>query len=126
MTCPPAKASSRPNIMAGTLVGTAAKSPRKKSSIMRWMRRSNRLSGRRGRPGFRQSPIRLRFRHGEAPVDPVLADQCHPFHIFGGAALHHAKNTDQFLEPVGKTIREFEFQNHLWAEHAHRPAHVGI
>ena len=50
----------------------------------------------------------------------MLANARHRFDIFGGAALHQAKNARQFLEPIGKAVGKFELQNDLRAEDTDR------
>src|SRR6185369_11227885 len=99
MTCPPANASNRPRTIAGTLVGTAAKSFRKKSSIFGLL--VERVAGppaRRRRFLFQRCQIWVV--RNKSPVEPVLADQRHAIHVFGCAALHQPEDPHQLFEPI--------------------------
>src|SRR2546427_12458190 len=103
MTCPPANASNRPRTIAGTLVGTAAKSFRKKSSIIGWLAdRVAREAARRRRLELRGGQFRVV--QNERPVEAVLADAQYAVRVFGGAALHQAEYPHQLLEPIGKAV----------------------
>src|SRR6059036_2224281 len=121
MTCPPANASNRPRIIAGTLVGTAAKSFRKKSSIVGWL--ADPVAGKAARRRLELRGGQFRVFQNERPVEAVLADYRYAVHVFGGAALHQAEDLHQLLEPIGKLIGKLQLQNHLFPEHEQRVVH---
>jgi hypothetical protein len=65
----------------------------------------------------------LFFYDREGTFQGSAADGVHGGHILGGAALHHAKDSNQFLEIIREAIGKFQLQDDLVLEAAFRVLH---